>query len=167
MSTLASVILRDVIANIPAAGIAGRLFCASDTAVLYRDNGVSWDVVAIGGGSVLSVFGRSGAVVAALGDYRSQAAVAVTGAIAPTTGEHLELATAGAADITRTLPTAVGIRNQVVIVKKVDSGVGNVIVEGNGSETIDNALTYTLSEQNEFIAMISDNANWQVIGGNL
>lgn len=56
MSTLGSVILRDVIANRPAAAIPGRLFFASDTAVNYRDNGTTWDVYSGGGtGSVTSV----------------------------------------------------------------------------------------------------------------
>ncbi len=52
MSTLASVIIRDVIANLPAAGIPGRLFFASDTGAALRDNGTSWDTLA-GGGTFL------------------------------------------------------------------------------------------------------------------
>lgn len=43
MSTLASVIVRDLLANRPVAGIAGRLFFASDTNQFFRDNGASWD----------------------------------------------------------------------------------------------------------------------------
>jgi len=49
---LESVILHDLIANQPAAGIVGRLFFASDTGVAYRDNGSSWDVIVTGGGSL-------------------------------------------------------------------------------------------------------------------
>jgi hypothetical protein len=45
MALLSQVILKDVIANIPAAGVAGRLFFATDTNVAMRDNGSSWDVV--------------------------------------------------------------------------------------------------------------------------
>lgn len=45
MSTLASVILRDVAANRPAAGIAGRLFVATDTWEISRDNGATWDSI--------------------------------------------------------------------------------------------------------------------------
>ena len=43
MSTLNQVILRDIYANLPAAGIPGRLFYATDTSLAYRDNGTSWD----------------------------------------------------------------------------------------------------------------------------
>jgi hypothetical protein len=54
MSTLASVIIRDLFANRPAASIAGRLFFATDTGATYRDNGSTWDSWG-GGGSVTSV----------------------------------------------------------------------------------------------------------------
>ena len=55
--TLASVNLRDIFANRPTAGIAGRSFFATDTNTLYRDNGASWDFIAtltVGGVSVKS-----------------------------------------------------------------------------------------------------------------
>jgi hypothetical protein len=46
MALLKNAILRDVFANRPTPGqyCVGRLFCASDTGVIYRDNGTSWDV---------------------------------------------------------------------------------------------------------------------------
>ena len=61
MSTLASVIVRDIYANIPAAGITGRLFFASDTGNNYRDNGTTWDLVdGVGsGGTVTAVTGTA------------------------------------------------------------------------------------------------------------
>lgn len=42
MSTLSSVILRDVIANLPTAGIEGRLFFSTDTLVIMWDSGTTW-----------------------------------------------------------------------------------------------------------------------------
>ncbi len=39
--------LADVVANRPAAGVAGRFFWATDEGILYRDNGTSWDKVAV------------------------------------------------------------------------------------------------------------------------
>ncbi|MHB1673765.1 MAG: DUF2961 domain-containing protein [Acidobacteriaceae bacterium] len=45
MSTLASVILKGVYSAIPAASIPGRLYFATDTNVVYRDNGTTWDEV--------------------------------------------------------------------------------------------------------------------------
>lgn len=46
MATLASVILRDIAANRPAAGTAGRLFYDTTNSKMQRDNGSSWDDVA-------------------------------------------------------------------------------------------------------------------------
>lgn len=43
MSTIAQMILRDVIGSRPAASIPGRIFYATDTNAFYRDNGASWD----------------------------------------------------------------------------------------------------------------------------
>ena len=45
MTLLSNVILRDTLANRPAAGTAGRLFYDSTNSILYRDNGASWDNV--------------------------------------------------------------------------------------------------------------------------
>jgi hypothetical protein len=45
MTTLASVILRDTLANRPAAGIAGRMFFDTTNSQLQRDNGSSWDSI--------------------------------------------------------------------------------------------------------------------------
>lgn len=44
MSTLANNVIKDVIANRPAFGVAGRLFFATDTGATYRDSGSSWDL---------------------------------------------------------------------------------------------------------------------------
>ena len=46
MSTLASVFGYGVAASRPAAGIAGRHYYSTDTKVLERDNGSSWDTIA-------------------------------------------------------------------------------------------------------------------------
>lgn len=67
MSTLASVTPRDVIANRPAAGSAGRLFFATDQGKTYRDSGTVWEDCS-DKGVVTSVAGRTGAVVLAESD---------------------------------------------------------------------------------------------------
>jgi hypothetical protein len=48
---------RNHLANIPAAGTEGRYFHATDIFKVYRDNGVSWDLVAVGldGSSLLNL----------------------------------------------------------------------------------------------------------------
>jgi hypothetical protein len=76
------------------------------------------------------------------------------------------LGNAGATDITLTLPTAVGHAGERMRVKRINSAAGNVIVDGNGSETIDGGLTYTLTNQYQFVELESDGANWLIVGLN-
>jgi hypothetical protein len=48
-------------------------------------------------------------------------------------------------------------------IKKIDSGAGNVIIDGNASETIDGATTYTLTTQYESVTIVSDGATWWIV----
>lgn len=65
------------------------------------------------------------------------------------------------ADVTLTLPTAVGIRGYWYDVK-LNSATYTVTLDGNGSETIDGATTYKLNRSQEAIRVISDGTNWRV-----
>jgi hypothetical protein len=62
-----------------------------------------------------------------------------------------------------TLPTAVGRRGKVFVIKKIDASVNAVTIDGDGSETIDNATTKQLTSENEVLWIMSDNSNWRVI----
>lgn len=75
---------------------------------------------------------------------------------------NIYLVTTGASTITATLPTAVGIPGQSIIIKKVDSGAGSVTVAG----TIDGATNYSVVNQWQFVEVTSDNANWQISSNN-
>jgi len=76
-------------------------------------------------------------------------------------------ATGGAgAGITITLPTAVGITGRVYTVKKVDSGVGPVTVATTSSQTIDAYVTYVISNQYQYVKVMSNGTNWDVVGQN-
>jgi len=61
---------------------------------------------------------------------------------------------------TYTLPTAVGNDGLILYVK--NSGGGVIIVDGNGSQTIDGDLTISLSSK-ESLTLCSDGANWIVL----
>ena len=67
--------------------------------------------------------------------------------------------TTGAAR-TITLPTAVGIAGKSYVVQRTTAGVNNVVVDGNGAETIDGAANKTLTTQFAAITVISDGTNW-------
>jgi hypothetical protein len=73
------------------------------------------------------------------------------------------LVTTGATDKTITLPAASGIAGRVYVIKKIDSGSGYVIVDGSGSETIDDGLTATIKKRYEAIKIATDGSNWFVV----
>lgn len=55
MAKLSDIIIYDTTANIPAAGVEGRLFYSTDDDTLFRDNGSTWDELVIAAGSASSV----------------------------------------------------------------------------------------------------------------
>lgn len=71
-------------------------------------------------------------------------------------------ATGGA--FTATLPTAVGHEKKVFTIKRLNSGANAVTVGTTSSQTIDGSTTYSLSAQYASITVISDGANWHIIG---
>lgn len=77
-----------------------------------------------------------------------------------TAGIILANATSGA--ITINLPTAVGNSGKVLIIKKSDLSGNVVTIDGSGSQTIDQSLTWTLTTPFERIAIVSDGSNWHI-----
>lgn len=75
--------------------------------------------------------------------------------------EHVILVdddTAGAA-VTVTLPAASGNSGLQYVIKKIGS-TANVVIDGNGSETIDGATTATLTTQYEVMTVICNGTAW-------
>jgi len=52
----------DVFANRPAAGFVGRIFISTDTFIIYRDNGTSWNIIGGGGAGSVTGSGANGQV---------------------------------------------------------------------------------------------------------
>lgn len=78
-----------------------------------------------------------------------------------TSGTKIILCNTSAGGFTVTLPTAVG-NAATIIVKKI-AGIPPVVVDGNGSELIDDGPTATLYSVYESITLISDNTEWYII----
>lgn len=78
----------------------------------------------------------------------------------------VELDTTGASNITRTLPTAVGNTGAVFVLKKVDSGAGIVTIAGFGGQTVDGFPNVLLTNQNQYIGVVSDGSVWWILQNN-
>lgn len=74
-------------------------------------------------------------------------------------------ATGGARTIT--LPTAVGIRGKVYVIKKTDSSTNAVTVDPNGAQTIDGASTISLGARWLSAVIQSDGSNWIKIASDM
>ena len=66
-------------------------------------------------------------------------------------------------NVTVTLPTAVGNKGKVYIIKKIDSSSNLVSVVTTSSQTIDGELTQPVSGQYNAMQIVSDNSNWYII----
>lgn len=75
---------------------------------------------------------------------------------------HIHVTT-GASDRTITLPTAADNTDRLISVKKIDSGAGNVIIDGEGAETIEGVATYTLTERYSPVTLVCDGTEWFIV----
>lgn len=89
-----------------------------------------------------------------------------TAAYTATINDYTLTTDATTAAFTITLPTAVGITGRIYTIKKIDASANAVTVDGNGSQTIDGATTYSLSAQWKYVTIQSDGTNWIIIGNN-
>ena len=79
----------------------------------------------------------------------------------PASGRIIK-ANCGAGDITLTLPAASGNSGMILKIKKISTS-NNVILDGNGSETIDSQLNITLESPLAAVSLICDGSNWYVM----
>jgi len=79
-----------------------------------------------------------------------------TASVSVTATGDILLCTGGSGGITVTLPSITGVNMQgrVITVKKIDDAPGQVIIDGNASETIDGALTKRLYYENESMTLV-------------
>lgn len=67
-------------------------------------------------------------------------------------------ATAGG-QVTITLPPAIDSTDRIIYIKKLGA-TANVVVDGNGSETIDGSTTQTISSQYGTLTLVCSGAAW-------
>jgi hypothetical protein len=66
--------------------------------------------------------------------------------------------------VTMTLPTAAGIAGRIYFLKKTSSAGNDVTIAGyNGTETIDGATTFTITNKYSYLMIQSDGTNWYIL----
>lgn len=73
------------------------------------------------------------------------------------------LCDASSNNITVNLPAISGNAGRVFHIKKIDSSTNTVTIDGNGSETIDGATTYTLNNQYTAVSVVAGASEWSLI----
>jgi hypothetical protein len=92
----------------------------------------------------------------------SAASTTRTGAYTATQDDYLILCDATSAGFTVSLPSAsaVGMTGKILVVKKIDASGNSITLDGFLSETIDGALTQTISVQWSPFAIMSNGTAW-------
>ena len=75
-------------------------------------------------------------------------------------GDYLIIADATAGAITMTLPPAALVPGRIYAFKRINSGGNHVIIDGYASETIDGALTHSMSPQWNSLVIMTDGVAW-------
>lgn len=114
---------------------------------------------AVLGGTTITETVLRGNVLAGTGVYHAVKRAVKTAAYT-IVSETLILANASSAAFSVTLPPATTWVDTVFTIKKTDSSVNAVTVDGSGSETIDGALTQSLPNQYDVIRVVSDGTTW-------
>ena len=115
----------------------------------YMYDGVSWKEILLAG----SVSALNDTYVGKSADYT----------VLTNDGYRTIGMTTSTTNRTVTLPAAASSTNRVLTIKKIDSASGKVIIDGNSSETIDGATTYTLYLQYDSITLQCDGTGWVII----
>ena len=92
------------------------------------------------------------------GAYRS---VTTSGNVV--SGDYLIIADATAGAITMTLPPAALVPGRIYAFKRINSGANAVVIDPNGSETIDGNLTHTLTPQWNGVTIMSNGVAWFIL----
>lgn len=73
--------------------------------------------------------------------------------------------TTGASDRTITLPTAAANTNRTIRIRKVDTGAGKLIVDGEGAELVNGLATMEFWYGGNYVDLECDGTGWIRVGG--
>lgn len=111
---------------------------------------------------VLTSGGLSANPTWAAPSFGNYAVTSKTSTYAILTTDNVVLCSSAA--FTLTLPTAVGVTGKVYLIKKTDSSTANICtIATTSAQTINGFSGATLNQQFEYIQVVSDGSNWQVV----
>jgi hypothetical protein len=159
----AGAIIRLITQNVASSGTvaSGIVKYKNGSFIISNDetDSTAYTSVTVGGVEKL----RISPLVAKLSTGLQLPQVTKTSAYTVLGSDYTIFADATSAAFTLTLPPAATYAGLVLVIKKIDSSANVVTIDGNASETIDGALTKTLSTQYASYMIQSNGANWFII----
>tara|TARA_R110002126_G_scaffold42101_2_gene122012 strand:- start:10959 stop:12599 length:1641 start_codon:yes stop_codon:yes gene_type:complete len=137
----------------------------SGTAFLDEDNMSSDSAVKVA--SQQSIKAYVDAVSASLGNVAYSAKSADYTVLDADGFRTIGMTVGSSTDKTVTLPTASANTNRIITIKKVDSGTNDLIIDGEGAETIDGATTLTIPRENDSYTLQCDGSNWEILSAQI
>lgn len=130
---------------------------------LLIGNGGIYTVGNLTAGSGISISNSGGGITISANDGGNNVYLVIANySMIP--ADKVILANAVAGGFIVTLPLVADCTDGTMfVIKKTDATANIVTVDGNGAETIDGALNYTLTVPNESIKVVSYGGNWYVI----
>jgi hypothetical protein len=83
-----------------------------------------------------------------------------TFSVGATEFNYVYLVDTSAGDVTANLPAVADVFNGFTVYFKVTDATNDLIIDGNGSETIDGATTVTFSAEDQYIGLVTDGTEW-------
>lgn len=96
-------------------------------------------------------------------DISQAVTTALTSNTTLTRSHRTVLCNSSGGTFTVTLPAAANSKYQIYEIKKIDTSGIDVLIDGNGAETIDGDTTKSLNLQNEAITIQSNGTSWYII----
>lgn len=144
------------------ANVEGIAVYDTDLNALYTNDGATW-TASVQATATPSVTGVTTSFQPIIKSSVHDAVADYT--VLDTDGYETINMTTGAADKTITLPTAADNDGRTIKIVKVDSGAGDLILDGEGAETINGATTFTLKQQYDSLTVRCNATAWFVLGG--
>jgi hypothetical protein len=83
--------------------------------------------------------------------------------ITDTDGYGVYLFSTGSSERTVTLPTAADNTDRKIVIKKIDSGTGALVIDGENAETVEGVASFKLYIQYESVTLVCNGTAWYIV----